>query len=291
HILGDPTFRFSSSFGFRSPDLSVEDDDYWLALASDEWPSEIRALALHKLYNSDYKGLSDMLLDTYRTSDNYMLRLQCMHLLAHYDDGNYMKLLTLSSDDPYEFIRRKTAHYLGQVGTDEALDVLVKMYLNDINAKRVIFNVVFAAAHFPEGRFVSRLKDYVDSVGFVHNPEKFLEDASKAAASPTGLMKSSDEAIYDSSLSAGRRLMFISGMRNNPYACCADGLLSLVADPTLETSFRVSVTEVLGWYVRAWNRRHIVERLGEILTGGTELPAVLRDEIEKTVGRLNDYLR
>ena len=202
-----------------------------------------------------------------------------------------MKLLTLSSDDPYEFIRRKTAHYLGQTGTDEALDLLAKMYLNDINSKRVIFNVVFAAAHFPQERFISRLKDLVDSTAFVHDPEKFLEDASKAVESPSSLMQSSAGAITDSSLKPGRRLMFISGMRNNPYASCADGLLDIVSDKTLETSFRVSVAEVLGWYVRAWNRGHIVERLGEILSSDDQLPDELRTEIVKTMGRLNDYLR
>lgn len=291
HILGDPTFRFSSSFAFSSPDLSVRDDGYWLEYTSEQWPSEIRALALHKLYSLGYRGLSDLLLKTYRTSDSYMLRLQCFHLLAHYADGNYLKLLTLSSDDPYEFIRRKTAHYLGQTGTDEALDLLAKMYLNDINSKRVIFNVVFAAAHFPKERFISRLKDLVDSTAFVHNPEKFLEDASKAVESPSSLMQSSAGAITDSSLKPGRRLMYISGMRNNPYASCADGLLEIVSDKTLETSFRVSVAEVLGWYVRAWNRGHIVERLGEILSSDDQLPDELRTEIVKTMGRLNDYLR
>lgn len=291
HILGDPTFRFSSSYASRRPDLSVRDTAYWLEYTLEQWPSEIRALALHKLYSLGFAGLSDLLLETYRTSDSYMLRLQCFHLLAHYADGNYMKLLALSSDDPYEFIRRKTAHYLGHVGTDEALDILAGMYVNDINAKRVLFNVVFASAHFPKEKFLARLKHFVDSTAFVHDPEKFLEEASNAVESPARLMKSSTEAIGQASLKPGRRLMYISGMRNNPYASCADGLLEIVSDRTLETSFRVSVTEVLGWYVRAWNRGHIVERLGEILSSDPQLPDELRDEIVKTMGRLNDYLR
>ena len=96
HILGDPTFRFSSSYASRRPDLSVRDTAYWLEYTLEQWPSEIRALALHKLYSLGFAGLSDLLLETYRTSDSYMLRLQCFHLLAHYADGNYMKLLALS---------------------------------------------------------------------------------------------------------------------------------------------------------------------------------------------------
>ena len=290
-ILGDPTFRFASSYPFRSPDLSAEGLNYWLGYTSQRWPDEIRSLALHKLYSLRYDGLSDLLLETYRTSSGYMLRLQCFHLLAHYGDGNYMKLLALASDDPYEFIRRKTAHYLGHIGTDEALDILAGMYVNDINAKRVLFNVVFASAHFPKEKFLARLKHFVDSTAFVHDPEKFLEEASNAVESPARLMKSSVEAIGDNSLKPGRRLMYISGMRNNPYASCAEGLLEIVSDRTLETSFRVSVAEVLGWYVRAWNRGHIVERLGEILSSDPQLPDELRDEIVKTMGRLNDYLR
>ena len=103
HILGDPTFHFTASGKAVRPDLHNTDCRYWLKFTSAKYPCDIRGLALHKLYTLNYNDLSPLLLKTWKESDEYMLRLQCLHLLEHYIDGNYEKVLKDGADDPYEF--------------------------------------------------------------------------------------------------------------------------------------------------------------------------------------------
>ena len=105
HIIGDPTFRFARPE--RMPRIKMHSGSGVLARCNRaQSPVDIQGLALYKLFELEYEGMSDLLLETYKSSPYYMLRLQCLHLLAHYNDDNY-ELLKLASDDPYEFIRRK----------------------------------------------------------------------------------------------------------------------------------------------------------------------------------------
>ena len=80
-------------------------------------------------------------------------------------------------------------------------------------------------------------------------------------------------------------------MRNQPYPQYAESLLSIVRDPNEVEKARVQCAEVLGWYVRAWNRKEIVDGIEAYLKSGEEMPEALRNELVKTRNRLEDYLR
>lgn len=291
HILGDPTFRFARSCEAELPDTHNGDIEYWKRLAGAGNCPDIRGLALHRLFDLEYADMAELLLDTYKSSDSYMLRLQCMHLLAHYPTEAYMQLLTLSANDPYEFIRRKTAHYLGKVGTPEAARVLAGMYLRDRNAKRVFFNITMAASHFPEGMFLEALHDAAEESVDEEGREALLSQAAKEIASHVSMMKSTAALLAENPVKVGRNGFYISGMRNNPYPVLAPGLLKIVCNPAAETALRVQATEVLGWFVRAFNRGEIAATLDGLKASEKDMPTELKNEITRTVGRLSDYLR
>ena len=76
-----------------------------------------------------------------------------------------------------------------------------------------------------------------------------------------------------------------------PYAHLADALIDVTKDSAEEEKLRVRCAEVLGWYVRAYNRSMIVENLESYLKSGAEMPDAVRDEIIKTNNRLKAYMR
>ena len=82
HIIGDPTFRFARPERMPRIKMHSKDPEYWLAVMEHNLPVDIQGLALYKLFELEYEGMSDLLLDTYKSSPYYMLRLQCLHLLA-----------------------------------------------------------------------------------------------------------------------------------------------------------------------------------------------------------------
>ena len=105
------------------------------------------------------------------------------------------------------------------------------------------------------------------------------------------MRNSTKEYIYDKDSKPGRRAMFIGGMRNMPYPQLAEGLVGIVTDNAEDEKLRVKCAEVLGWFVRAYNRGMIVEKLNAYLESGAEMPEAVRDEIVKTNGRLEVYMR
>ena len=84
HVIGDPTFAFAPSCDIKRPDLLNTSVKYWKKYLNEKYPCDIQGLALHKLHKLGYEGMSELLLDTYRKSDYYMVRLQCMQLLEYY---------------------------------------------------------------------------------------------------------------------------------------------------------------------------------------------------------------
>lgn len=289
HILGDPTFHFTASEDAVRPDLHNMNCKYWLKFTSPKYPCDIRGLALHKLYALNYNDLSPLLLKTWKESDEYMLRLQCLHLLEHYNDGNYEKVLKDGADDPYEFIRRKSAFFMGKVGTPEMAAELADLYMRDYNSLRVAHNVGFVCAHFPDSLFLKEFEKKFAEADWIYDRELFHKNAENCFRAAFSIESSTGKIIGDKN--NGYRKFYISGMRNQPYPQYAESLLAIVRDSGEVENARVQCAEVLGWFIRAWNRKEIVDGIDAYLKSGEEMPEALRNELVKTKNRLGDYLR
>lgn len=289
HILGDPTFHFTASEDAFRPDLHNTNCKYWLKFTSPKYPCDIRGLALHKLYTLNYNDLSPLLLKTWKESDEYMLRLQCLHLLEHYNDGNYEKVLKDGADDPYEFIRRKSAFFMGKVGTPEMAAELADLYMRDYNSLRVAHNVGFVCAHFPDSLFLKEFEKKFAEADWIYDRELFHKKAENCFRAAFSIESSTGKIIGDKN--NGYRKFYISGMRNQPYPQYAERLLAIVRDSGEVENARVQCAEVLGWFIRAWNRKDIVDGIDAYLKSGEEMPEALRNELVKTKNRLGDYLR
>lgn len=271
------------------PDLHNTNCKYWLKFTSPKYPCDIRGLALHKLYALNYNDLSPLLLKTWKESDEYMLRLQCLHLLEHYNDGNYKKVLKDGADDPYEFIRRKSAFFMGKVGTPEMAAELADLYMRDYNSLRVAHNVGFVCAHFPDSLFLKEFEKKFAEADWIYDRELFHKKAENCFRAAFSIESSTGKIIGDKN--NGYRKFYISGMRNQPYPQYAERLLAIVRDSGEVENARVQCAEVLGWFIRAWNRKEIVDGIDAYLKSGEEMPEALRNELVKTKNRLGDYLR
>jgi hypothetical protein len=290
HVIGDPTFRFSYGGTAAHPDIDGGSIESWLGYASEGNPSELRSLALYKLYELGYNGLSDFLMKTFKSSDSYMLRLQCLHLSAHYADGNYVEMLKLASDDPYEFIRRKAAFYMGKVGDESFLPYLGSMWVNDYMSERVAFNIGFSAGHFRDSLLQKAVCSAIDDAPYIFDKESYKATARRTLGIDISMSYESLEALHDKAMKPRSRAMMISNLRNNPYPWMAADVLKVAADTTESIDFRIQAAEVLGWFCRCKDRAMLLDGCKKILEEPSLDPA-LKDELNKTVNRLNDYMR
>lgn len=249
HVIGDPTFHFTPT------QLTVKDR---------------------------YITPGDDLLDIVKNGEGFMERLNALTLLKYYDIDRYREGLRAALEDPYEYTRRKAAYYLCRVGNPDDIPAILKAYFEDINAKRIAFNITNNSACFPDSTFLKAF-DAADK-SFIHSG---MDDGRKAFVSAVGLKEYAAEAISRHGSDKRGRASMLHILRNNPYPELAPELVKLVKDETEPLNIRVVVAEALGWYTVAYNRAWIVEQLRDYHPAEPEL----QDEVTRTVGRLNVYLR
>ncbi|MCF0167472.1 MAG: hypothetical protein HUJ93_02335, partial [Bacteroidales bacterium] len=285
HIIGDPTFRFSCK-DERPVDLHNAESSYWLSVLSNQnLLPDVQSVALYKLFAMKYPQMSQLLLNTFRSSPWYTQRLQCMHLLEYYNDGNYCKLLAEAIDDPYEFIRRRSAFFMGMTGRNSFVPYLVDAYLEDYMAKRVMFNIQrsFDLLSIPYLR--RTMAEAIENSDFIFDKEAFAKVFEQAIQSS----ESSQGGVYKA-LCEGSGLFYINSMRNRPLAMAVPEILTALDNDEFTLETKVSLAEVLGWFKYAYNKDLIIAGLEQRLNKGN-LDPVLHDEMVKTVGRLKEYMR
>lgn len=286
HIIGDPTFRFAPRFS--APDFYNADAAYWKGLLADKSnPSDVRGLALYKLYGMKCSGMPQLLLDTYRTSKEYTLRLQCLFLAAHYKDGKYIELLKDALDDPYEFIRRKAVYWCGETGDPSFAPLVAKMYLQDYMALRLTFNMQTAAGYFPEDVKAALAKEVENS--FVFDRDTFMAEAGKQIDAAASMREYVMDIITNPETTPRRFSGFINSVRNTPDPQYVPGLLAIVGNKDKDLNMRIDAAEALGWYSRYQNKQEIIESFGAMLK--QEGDAALCDELAKTINRLKAFSR
>jgi len=289
HVIGDPTYRFTPSAESAVPDLRNTDPACWLELLHNGRSADLQSLALYRLFDLEYDGLSDLLRDTYFSSPYYTQRLQCLHLLPYYADDNYAAVLKAALEDPYEFIRRKAVYFMGRVGRNDFIPGIVQLYLNDWLSERIVFNVWQSLSHL-DTRLARTLFDEAIDEADLYDREAFrkkvheeLDGSARSYVSSLRTMTDPDYQRYKRS--------FTQSLRNNPYPALVPDALRKLSDSSEDLQYRILLAEALGWYVRAWNRADIVAACQKILADEPEMDPALADELTKTINRLKEYMR
>lgn len=290
HVIGDPTFRFTATDGVKKPDLRNTDTAYWLSVLNDaSLPADLQSLALYKLFDLQYAGLSDLLRDTYFSSPYYTQRLQCLHLLPFYNDGNYATVLKAALEDPYEFIRRKAVYYMGKVGRNDFVPYIVKLYMADWLSERIVFNVWQSLSHLDTGLAADLFDDAIEKAD-LYDSEAFRKTVDAGVSSARNMYVSSLRAMSDPDYKRYKK-SFTSSLRNNPYPALVPDALRKLSDTSEDLQYRILLAEALGWYVRAWNRADIIAGCEQILATEPGMDPALADELTKTINRLKEYMR
>lgn len=228
-------------------------------------------------------------MDTYKNSESYMLRLQCMHLAAHYP-AIYADLLKDALDDPYEFIRRKAVYFMGKVGRNDFIPYIVDLYMDDYLSERVEFNAISTGGMLNVGILKEAFKERIEK-DKIYNGEEFYKGIEKKLNQGESMRDFVWGALIDKSASPRQRMAYITSIKNNPYNQMIHDLVVIIKDKNEPEEMRKGVTEALGWYVYSERKAEIVNACKSVLESGEELSPEFKDELCKTVNRLETYMR
>lgn len=289
HIIGDPTYRFEKSYKLPEIKINLKDTTYWMAVITHNVPNDLKGLALYKLFDLNYEKMPELLMDLYKSSKSHMLRLQCLHLAAYYQDI-YADILKLAVNDNYEFIRRKAVHYMGKVGRNDFIPHIVDLYMDDYLSERVEFNAITSCSMLNSALVKEEFKNRIEKEN-VYNGEEFYNGIEKALDKADNLRDFVWSALVNKNNSPRKRLSYISSVRNYPYTQMISDMLNIVTDSRESDEVRIGVTEALGWYVLCERKAEIVAACQKVIEKEENLSAQLKDELNKTINRLKTYMR
>ncbi len=311
HMIGDPTFKFATPerfVGDRSETLCVEDINnvlatkaydkaFWQSVLEDndqnirekredDYAPLFRALAIKGLAKaylaSDRSGdvvgentpFSDQMLEIFKNDRNMVVRLQALYALSVCADKNFREAVALGFDDLYEMIRRQSAHFTGKIGDPVYAEKIFETVENNLEVQRVQYASESALNCL--GYFAKEpMRGYpVPGYYFGFNRDNYEYDPD-----------------YKTDLKEKGAISEIRGMRNNPAHYQYKHLLSLLADSNVENLTRIYIAEAFGWFSQSMYRKEIVAGLKDILAGNASLDAELKDEIVKTINRLQFKIR
>ena len=290
HIIGDPTMRFASPAGMVLPDLDNNRFDYWLDLAQNkDNPVDIRGLALHTLHRLHAPDLSDLLRHIYDDSDQYMLRLYCFQLMQYYGDQNFAELLHQSIHDPYEFIRRRTAKFMGNTGDPAYIPALVQTWLRDDDFdERVGFNCSMAFDLLNKDEIRKEAQKQIEGL-ILFDKEKEMKKVEDRILSRSTIRDES-YALADTTQKMSSRIWGVQVLRNNNYLEPLDSYLQMLKDNRDDLGLRISLAEALGWYIHSKRKTDIIQTCREV-SYDNQTDQRLKNELLKTANRLETYMR
>lgn len=289
HIIGDPTFFFQKTGSYKKMDLHSGSISYWLRILKNEDHPDLKGVALHRLFDLNYAGLPDLLVQTYHSSPSSMLRLQVFHLLQFYNDGKFEALLRDMIRDPYEFIRRKSTYSMGRIGKDEFIPYIATVYLNDFLDERVRFNAEFCFELMNPGLLEKEITDRINTSTFLYDRKKCLASFKAKMDSRRGISEMGTD-VADTTKKMRTRLMGVSSLRNNNYHVNTGTYLSVLADPQQDLNLRIKLAEALGWFTLSFRKGDIIDSCKKLASLSSTDPK-LKNELLKTVNRLELYMR
>lgn len=289
-LFGDPTFHYSASDGgnLREEVATEKNNEQVWQKMSRSGVIALRALGSYKMFMLRKDGTEQLLLSQYRNENSYIMRLQALRFLAAVNGSVFEDVLAESINDPFEFIRRISAVWMGKVGKKEYIPLMAKGILYD-ESERVVFNLKRSIVLIdPEAAYAEciRLIDQMPESeivketmktayrGSILNSQKWLNDELLANIK-------SDKVRLNSKVSDVNNFKIYNFIQAMPV------LLNMAADQKQDVRIRVAILETLGYYGFAHNRQLIIKTCDEII-GNSELPQELRDEALRTKKRISE---
>ncbi len=311
HMIGDPTFKFATPecfIGDRAETLIVEDINlvlakkgydgaFWNGVLEDndqtnplkrnnDYAPLFRAMAIKGMLKAHLASdrsanvlgentpFSDKMLEIYKSDKNMVVRLQALYALSYCADKNFREAVALGFDDLYEMVRRQSAHFTGKIGDPAYAEKLFEAVEKGLEVQRVQFASESALPCL--GYFAKEPMNGYPVPGFY-----FAFDRNNYEYNP-------DEKV---DLSENGATSQIRRMRNYPAHYQYKHLLSLLADTNVEKLTRIYITEALGWFSQSMYRKEIVDGIKNIMATETAMDSELKDEMIKTVNRLEFKIR
>lgn len=289
HLFGDPTFSFTPSKKLTkdiNQALADDDMDWWTKQIDSPYPA-LQSMALRKMVEMNVPGITEQLLNTFKTNPNFIVRLECMMLLAEYADDNFIRCLQLSIDDSNEMVQRFGINYIGKSGDRRLIPSIVSVLARNNADIRVAFNTRLALSAFPEEELQQALENVFKAQTPYLYPDSVKIKLQEEISLKTSFLDKYIMAIFeDDSLSERAKISNIGMLRNYTKHKFVPQLLEYLQKTRSEKE-QICLLEALGWFNLSYTRSAI-KKVALEMSQESKYSEPVRDEALKTYRRLQN---
>ncbi|MDP3150111.1 MAG: HEAT repeat domain-containing protein [Ignavibacteria bacterium] len=287
HLIGDPTFKFSSDSKYDLNKMLVLEKNNvatWRKILTSE-DDIIRETAVRMLYYNLKEKFEKELVDIYQKDKSFNVRLHALKSLAEINGDGFRNILFKSINDPSEYIRRKTAEWMGEVGDEKYLPELIKAVFTD-ESDRVVFNGKSALGFISIKKSADAIKNYIANL-----PKSDMKVKLEKGYLPsldrnqTWVFDEIIPNIKNDTLKLSKRIQEAKTFRNYKFRDAIPVLIELLGDKKQPDSLRSSIIEALGWFSFTLDRDSIIKAAENILNDPLSSP-LLKSEATKTKNRM-----
>ncbi|NQU32889.1 MAG: HEAT repeat domain-containing protein, partial [Bacteroidetes bacterium] len=285
HIIGDPTYRFSSvdpSLDIQKLAVSKTSNNTWLGLLDSEY-IDVQAYALRRLFENDYEKISELLLNTYKTSVYGSVRTECLILSSKINDENFIEILKLALFDDYELIQRFAVKMAGDSGDEELIPSMIALGFINMS-ERIEFNYSNNIGFFDDEKLLAEFDKQVPEVKSIIKAEEIIPQIRKVFEKSNERYDETIEVITNSESSQRSLYNNIRNLRNYNYHQGVPGFLKFL-DESEDQELRQMLIEALGWFNLSFEKQQIIDYCNKLANDEAE-PEEIRQEAKKTVLRL-----
>lgn len=285
HFFGDPTFRFTpitSTFDVNHA-LANGNESFWKKQLKSQYPA-IEAMALRQLVDTG-KDYSALLLNTFKTSDSYLVRMEAMMLLSTYDNDAFIECLQLAVDDSFELVQRFAINFISKSGDPRLAPAIISIAVRNNTSERCEFNTKMAMSLFPEELLMPEFEKQFNDITYYTDKQMVHDAIAKAIHVNTNKWKDEITVICDDTTSVAKKIRNIRMLRNYTMHADVPALLTYVERAKDET-VQVALWEALGWFALSYQREKIADKAWQISQNAKYTKAV-RDEALKTYHRVS----
>ncbi|MBQ7494813.1 MAG: HEAT repeat domain-containing protein [Bacteroidaceae bacterium] len=286
HIIGDPTFCFSSDTKVNLNDLIISGSTKeWERLLKKGKSPDVCCMALENL--KDSPAMTDArLLKLVRSARSGLVRLQAFYLLQQRNSPLLVDAIEVAAtDNSYELLQRMAVNAIPKCGHPRLTKTLAALLAQNNASARVAFNAMEAIQFMPATEMKQSINEALDSVSpHVTWAKEYRQSRQKQVDIYLERWDEDIIALCDGKLSLPRQRMMADRMKIYlpPY------LVQRVAAYTeqcTDPEVQCLLLSSLGWHRLAYSSSAIAET-AQRMSQNTSLPQEVRDEALKTYKRL-----
>lgn len=287
HIIGDPTFHFKNTSDLNlNKDIILKENnaEYWEELLNNKIP-ELRALSVEKLFKIHKEKFIPSLVKIYKEDNSYNVRTHVLSCLAETNSKEFKDILLMSIEDPYEFIRRKSAKLIGELHSNRFINKMIYSMIFD-NSKRVSFNLGMSLLFVDQEEMLKEANKIIRELPDFVNKENYLKIFNKISdRSKRWVFERIIPRMNDDTLEVSKRIGAVRMLRNYNFKEVIPELLKVIQNEKTPDELSITIIEAMGWYNYSETKNKIINILSRIITEDKKSEQIIFEAI-KTKNRL-----